>query len=126
MRHLSRDNGRAEILLERGKTIAIVGPTTTERHQTTVKYLRNAGYDLVRVRGVSLADVPGPVDLVVVFGAPDDLQRLLEEAAAKRVDGVWFVQQGAGRLARDPARRLGLTVIVDSDIVRRHRGRLTR
>jgi predicted CoA-binding protein len=75
---------------------------------------------------VTLTDVPGTIDLVLVFGAPGDLQRLLEEAAAKRVDGVWFLQQGPGRLARDPARRLGLTLIVDSDVVRRHRGRLGR
>jgi predicted CoA-binding protein len=126
MRHLNGDKGRAEILLERGKTIAIVGPTTTERHQATLKYLSGVGYDLVWVRGVTLTDVPGTIDLVLVFGAPGDLQRLLEEAAAKRVDGVWFLQQGPGRLARDPARRLGLTLIVDSDVVRRHRGRLGR
>ena len=126
MRQLNRDKGRAEILLERGRTIAIVGPTTTERNQATVKYLSGAGYDLVRVRGVTLTDVPGTIDLVLVFGTPDNLHQLLEEAAAKRVDGVWFVQQGPGRLARDPARRLGLTLIVDSDVVRRHRGRPAR
>jgi uncharacterized protein len=121
MRHLTRDKGRAELLLERARTIAIVGPTTSERNQATINYLRSAGYDVVLVRDGALADVPGAIDLVLVFRAPDTLQEFLEAAAAKKVDGVWFTQQAAGRVASSLARRLGLTVIVEGDIVRLHR-----
>ena len=121
MRHLTRDKGRAELLLERARTIAIVGPTTSERSQATINYLRSAGYDVVLVPAGALAEVPGAIDLVLVVRAPDNLQEFLEAAAAKKVDGVWFTQQAAGRLASSLARRLGLTVIVEGDIVRLHR-----
>ena len=120
MRDLTRSKSRADILLERAKTIAVVGPTPSERNQAALNYLRDAGYDVVHVPG-SLADVPGGVDLVLVLSAPAGLTRLLEEAAAKRVDGIWFTQQSAGRLARGLAGRFGLTVVVDADIVGRHR-----
>ena len=125
MRRLTRDQSRAGVLLERAKTIAIVGLTTSERNQATLQYLRKAGYDVVQVAD-SVGDVRGGIDLLLVLSVPDDLPRLLEEAAAKRVDGVWFTRQGAGRLARGLARRLGLTVILDPDIVRRHRERQSR
>jgi hypothetical protein len=36
---------------------------------------------------------------------------------------VWFTQQAPGRVASALARPLGLTVIVDGDVVRRHRER---
>lgn len=121
MRHLSRDKGRAELLLERARTIAIVGPTTSERSQATIHYLRSAAYDVVLVPAGALADLPGAIDLVLVFRTPDNLPEFLEAAAAKKVDGVWFTQQAAGRLASSLARRLGLTVIVEGDIVRLHR-----
>ena len=121
MRHLTREKGRAELLLERARTIAIVGPTTSERSQATINYLRSAGYDVALVSDGALADVPGAIDLVLVFRAPDNLQEFLEATAAKKVDGVWFTQQAAGRLASSLARRLGLTVIVEGDIVRLHR-----
>ena len=123
MRHLSRDKGRAELLLERARTIAIVGSTTSERSQATINYLRSAGYDVVLIRDGALADVPGAIDLALVFRTPDNLQEFLEAAAAKKVDGVWFMQQAAGRLASSLARRLGLTVIVEGGIVRLHRDR---
>ena len=100
-----------------------MGPTTTEHSQATVNYLRRAGYDVVSVAGGALADVPSAIDLVLVFGTPDNLPQLLGQAAAKRVDGVWFTQQAPGRVASGLARPLGLTVIVDGDVVRRHRER---
>lgn len=124
MRHLTRARARAELLLERAKVIAIVGPTTGERAQATVGYLRKAGYDLVTVEDGSLADVPGPVDLVLVFGPPRDVpRRLLEEAAAKRVDGVWFTAHVPSRATSGLARQLGLTLVAGEDIVRRHGNR---
>jgi predicted CoA-binding protein len=123
MRHLTRAKARAELVLERARTIAIVGPTTSERTQATIGYLRSAGYDVVPVPDGALTDVPGQVDLALVFGTPDDVPRLLEQAAAKHVDGVWFTEHAPTRVASSLARRLGLTLVVGSDIVRRHRDR---
>jgi predicted CoA-binding protein len=118
MRHLTRQDVRAQQLLDRARTIAAVGPVT-RRSETTVAYLRRVGYDVLVVPSGTLVDVPGPVDLVVVFGAPADLVRLLRDAAERRVDGVWFVDDAPGRDARRLARELRLTVVVDPDIVER-------
>ena len=118
MRHLTRQEVRAQQLLDRARTIAVVG-RVSGRGETTVAYLRRVGYDVLVVPSGTLADVPGPVDLVVVLGAPDDLARLLRDAARKRVDGVWCVDDAPGRDARRLARELRLTVVVDPGIVER-------
>jgi predicted CoA-binding protein len=118
MRNLTRQEVRAQQLLDRARTIAVVGPLKG-RGETTVAYLRRVGYDVVIVSSGTLADVPGPVDLVVLFGSPGDLDRLLQQAAEKRVDGVWFVDDRPGREAMRRARDLKLTVVVDPDLVER-------
>jgi predicted CoA-binding protein len=123
MRHLTRAKARAELLLERARTMAIVGPTLSERAQETVGYLRKVGYDLVPVGDGPLADTPGSVDLVLVFGRPVDVPRLLEQAATKRVDGIWYIEHAPSHATSSLARRLGLALVVGDDIVRRHRER---
>src|SRR3954468_8664576 len=115
MRHLTRAKARAELLLERARTIAVVGRATSERAQATLGYLRQAGYDVVPVEDGALSDVPGQVDLVLVLGTPNDFPQLLEQAAEKRVYGVWFTEHVPTREVMRLARRLDLTVVAGAD-----------
>jgi predicted CoA-binding protein len=123
MRNLSRDDARAARLLERARTIAVIGGLTAPRHRTTVSYLRRVGYDVRLIRTPTLAEVGGPVDLVVVFTPVADVSGLLRDAAAKGADGVWLAGAGLDRASRALARQLGVVVVSDADIVGRHQER---
>jgi predicted CoA-binding protein len=119
MRHLTRAKAIAARLLDRARTIAVVGADANERTRATAAYLRRAGYDVVPVAADGLANLPGAVDLVLVFRSPANAPVLLEQAAAKRVDAVWFTEAPNRALAA-VARRLRLTVVVERDIARLH------
>jgi predicted CoA-binding protein len=71
---------RAQQLLDRARTIAVVGPVT-DRTETTLAYLRRVGYDVIVVPGGPLTDIPGPIDLALVLGTSAHLPRLLQEAS---------------------------------------------
>src|SRR5207244_5328346 len=77
VRHLTREKAESWQLLERAKTIAVLGPATAPRRGTTVAYLRRVGYDVRLIRTFALANVGGPIDLVLVFGRVPDLAALL-------------------------------------------------
>lgn len=124
MRHLTRDKARAERLLERARTSRSSVPRARRGVGRSSTYLRGAGYDVVPVGSDGVAAVPGALDLVLVFGTPRDVPRLLRDAAAKRADGVWFTDEIPGREARPLAPELGLAVVVDGDVIGRHRERL--
>jgi predicted CoA-binding protein len=124
MRHLSAEKARAWRLLDRARTIAVLGALTAPRRRTTVAYLRRVGYDVRLASASRVSDVGGPIDLVLVFETPADVSQLIQDAAAKRADGVWFTGAGLDRAARTLAGQLALVVVNDADIVRRHQERL--
>ncbi|HXG02981.1 MAG TPA: CoA-binding protein [Candidatus Binatia bacterium] len=119
VRNLSRAEVTALRLLERARSVAVVGRPDA----TVVGYLRRAGYDVRRAPEGGPADLPGAVDLVVVFGRPQNVPALLEQAAAKGADGAWFFQDVLDSRSRTLARRLGLGVVVDPHLIERHRER---
>jgi uncharacterized protein len=104
MKHLTHQDVLLRRLLARARTVAVVGASPRrERHSRTVfEYLRKAGYEVLPVRidraevgGVpsweTLADLPGAVDLVVVFRRAAAAHEHVAEAAARRgVDAVWL------------------------------------
>ena len=90
-------------LLTRTRTIAVIGcsPSPSRPSAQIAAYLRRAGYDVVPVNptvtdiaGIkayaSLADIPGPVDLVVVFRRSELAAAHVDEAIAKGVRGIWL------------------------------------
>jgi hypothetical protein len=121
-------------VLQRARTVAIVGASPSpERHSSAVAaYLKTAGYDVIPVRpdGASvagmrtyptLADVPGPLDVVVIFRRPAAVPGHIEEAAAKKVDAVWLPPGAWSREAEAAARRLGVTFVKNLCIAEEHR-----
>jgi predicted CoA-binding protein len=134
MKHLTPTKSVMRRVLQRARTIAIVGASPSpERHSNTVtRYLAHEGYDVVPVRpdrsdvaGLTtyacLGDVPGKVDLVVVFRTPSAVPSHLEEAAAKGAEAVWLPPGAWSPAADAAAQQHGLTLIKDSCVMEEHR-----
>lgn len=64
----------------------------------------------------SLADVPGPVDLVNVFRRPEYTPPLADEAAAVGAQAIWLQSGIANEETAARAAAKGLTVVMDSCI----------
>jgi predicted CoA-binding protein len=134
MSHQPRVAPLIEALLRRVRVIAIVGasPSPTRHSQTVARYLKEAAYDVVPIRpdgaevaGLPslrrLADVPGPVELAVLFRRPAALLVHVEEAAHKGVGAVWFPPGAVDAEAARHARSLGLVVVEGRCILEDHR-----
>lgn len=131
---MTRGEVNCRHLLQRARTVAIVGASPREeRHSNTVvEYLRSAGYDVLpvhpdggHVAGIAayrrLADIPGAVDLVVIFRRPEAVPAHIEEAAAKHVEAVWL-QPGCWSLdAERAAKRHGVTLVKERCVAEAHR-----
>ena len=110
------------------KTIAIVGMSTrTDRPSHMVAtYMQNAGYGIVPVNPANvgqeilgetyvatLADAPGPIDIVDCFRRGEDMVEIAEAAAAMRpLPKVLWMQLGVeNEEAANIARNAGMEVV---------------
>jgi predicted CoA-binding protein len=113
-------------VVHNAKTIAIVGLSKNELRASYFVgyYLKRHGYRIVPVNPreaeilgeksfKSLLDVPGPVDIVNVFRAPDALPGIAAEAVKIRAGTLWgqfsVVNQEGARIAEAG----GVTVVMD-------------
>jgi predicted CoA-binding protein len=121
-------------VLQRARTIAIIGASPSpERHSHAVtRYLADDGYDVIPVRPdrsdvaglaayASLAEIPGAVDLVVVFRTPSAVPAHMEEAAAKGAEVVWLAPGAWSPAADEAARQHDLTLIKERCVMEEHR-----
>lgn len=134
MKHMTRDEALKKRVLQRARTVAIIGasPNPARHSYSVVKYLKSAGYDVIPVRPdgaevaglptfATLTDVVGPIDLVVIFRKPEAVPAHLDEAAAKHVDVVWLQPGVWSREAETAADRHGLTLVKELCIAEAHR-----
>jgi predicted CoA-binding protein len=134
MKHMTREEALNRRVLQRARTVAIVGasPNPARHSYSVVKYLKSAGYDVIPVRpdgaGVAglpavatLVDVAGPIDLVVMFRRPEAVPAHIDEAAAKHVEVVWLQPGVWSRQAKAAADRHGMTVVKELCIAEEHR-----
>jgi uncharacterized protein len=108
------------------KTIAIVGLSKNQMRASYFVgfYLRRHGYRVIPVNPresevlgeqsfKSLRDVPGHVDIVNVFRAPDALPAIAEDAVAIGASNLWcqftVINEEGGRIAEAG----GLSVVMD-------------
>lgn len=122
------DDDLRELLLRTG-TIAMVGASSDPgrpSHGIFQKLLR-AGYRVVPVNPnetevlgekayASLADVPGPVDLVNVFRRPEHTPPLADEAASIGAKAIWLQSGIVNEEMAARAAAKGLTVVMDACI----------
>jgi predicted CoA-binding protein len=113
-------------VLHHAKTIAIVGLSPNELRASFFVgyYLKRHGYRVIPVNPrepeilgersyKSLLEVPGPVDIVNVFRAPDALPAIATEAVKIRAGTLWcqfgVINAEGGRIAESG----GLSVVMD-------------
>ena len=120
-------------VLHNATTIAVVGLSKNELRASYFVgfYLRRHGYRVIPVNPReseilgetscrSLTDVPGPVDIVNVFRAPQALPGIAEEAVAIGAKCLWcqftVVNEDGGHIAEEG----GLSVVMDRCIKVEH------
>ncbi len=113
-------------VLHTARTIAIVGLSDNELRASYFVgyYLKRHGYRVIPVNPRAaeimgetcypgLLDVPGPVDVVNVFRAPEALPGIARDAVAIRAGALWcqfgVINEEAARIAEDG----GVPVIMD-------------
>jgi predicted CoA-binding protein len=134
VKHLTRGEITIRRLLDRARTIAIIGASPRpERHSHVVtSYLHEVRYDVVPVRADGqdidgfksyerIEDIPGPIDLAIIYRRPEEVVLHIEEAARKGVEAVWLPPGVWSREAEEAAHRLGLFLIKDCCPEEEHR-----
>lgn len=135
MPDITRDENAVRRLLARHPRIAMVGASDKpDRDSNRVfAYMQRHGYDVLPVTPVApvvhgVASVPdlhaaakaGPVDLVDVFRASDQVGPIVDDAIAVGAKAIWFQLGVINPAAIQKAVDAGLEVIVDRCIKIEH------
>lgn len=117
--------------LRRVRTIAVIGlsPDTGRPSHGVAKALQGAGFRVVPVRPGTdevlgetaypdLASVPGPIDLVDVFRAPEHVPGIVDEVLRLGLPALWLQDGVVDEPAAQRARDAGVFVVMDRCIAR--------
>lgn len=115
-----------EWILGNCKNIAVVGasPKADRPSHWISEFLVNRGYAITPIRrGVkeilgqpcypTVQDVPGPIDLVLIFRRSEEVLPIVEEAVEKGVSAVWMQEGIESPEAFQLAKEAGLKVVMD-------------
>jgi uncharacterized protein len=121
-------------LLQRAKTIAVVGLSTDpDRPSYSVaSYLQANGYRIVPVRPgggeilgekvyARVEEIPFAVDVVDHFRKSSQVGAHIEQAIRLRVPAVWMQEGVIDEPAAQRAKDAGLTVVMDRCMLKEHR-----
>lgn len=134
MPHMDRQEALVMRLLNRARAIAVVGasPLPARHSHAVALYLHHAGYDVIPVRPdlrpvdrlksyAKLQDIPGPIDIAVIFRRADAAPPFIPEAAAKGAEAVWLPPGVWSPAAARAAAASGVELIKDRCIEEEHR-----
>jgi predicted CoA-binding protein len=126
---VEEDDGYAEDkewILKNCKRIAVVGASqNSERPSNWIgKFLLDRGYEVIPIRpGVkeilgqrcygSLKEVPGTIDLILIFRRADEVLPVIEEAIEKRAVAVWMQEGIVSPEAFQKAKEYELRAVMD-------------
>jgi len=113
-------------LLQRAQTIAVIGlsPNPSRASHGVARAMQRFGYRIVPINPhveavlgerayARLADVPGPIDLVDVFRAPEHVSTIVDQVISGHLPALWLqlgvVDDAAARQAQDA----GVTVVMN-------------
>ncbi len=118
-------------LLERIHHIAVVGlsPKPNRPSHRVASSLQRFGYHIVPVRPAveevlgerayaDLRDVPGPIDLVDVFRAPEHVDAIVDTCIELKVPALWLQDGVINEAAALRARDAGMFVVMNRCIYR--------
>lgn len=121
-------------LLRRVRRIAVVGLSSNpDRPSHGVgRALKRFGYEVIPVNPneteilgetayPDLNSVPGIVDLVDVFRAPEHVPEIADACIDRGVPALWLQEGVINEPAAESARKAGLTVVMDRCIYKEHR-----
>ncbi len=120
-------------ILERYKTLAVVGlsPKLSRPSHGVAAYMMARGYRIIPVNPNaqsvfgeksynSLEEVPGPVEIVVIFRRSEYVPEIVEGALRKGAKVIWMQEGVTHEEAARRAREAGLAVIQDRCILKEH------
>jgi len=123
-------------LLERSKTIAVVGLSDSPLRPSygVSAYMQAQGYRIIpvnpQIAGAlgeksypSLLEVPVPIDIVNVFRRPEFAEEVVDQAIRLRIPAVWMQEGVVHPAAAEKARKAGVFVAMDLCILKEHRAR---
>lgn len=135
MPDITHDDAAVRKLLASKPRIAMVGASDNPARDSNRvwKYMAAHGYQQVPVNPVTPAvegvptvpDLPaaaklGPVDIVDVFRAPDQVGPVVDAAIAVKAKAIWFQLGVVNPEAIEKAKKAGLQVVVDRCIKIEH------
>lgn len=120
-------------VLTKYQKVAVVGisPDPGRPSHDVASYLIEHGFDVVGVRPgekqvlgrpcyPSLADVPGPLEIVDVFRAPEHVPAIVEEAIRLKAKVLWLQEGVTHASAGEKAKKAGLVVISNRCMLKEH------
>jgi uncharacterized protein len=115
------------------KILAVVGLSAKPSRPShgVSAYMRSHGYRVIAVNPntesvfhercySSLAEIPEPVDVVVIFRKPEYVVEIVEAAIQKRARVIWMQEGIRNEKGARRAREAGLEVIEDRCILKEH------
>lgn len=113
-------------IVENSQRIAVVGasPKANRPSHRIMKFLLEKGYEIIPIRqGVSeilgqrcypvLREVPGAIDLVLIFRRSEEVPPIVEDAIAKGAKAVWMQEGIVNADAFRRAKEAGLRAVMD-------------
>ncbi len=125
---LQYPDAQIRAILARVRTIAVVGASANWNRPSTfvMRYMQGKGYRTIPVNPglagqtllgetvyASLRDIPGPVDLVDIFRAPDQVGPIVDDAIAIGAKVVWMQLGIRNDAAAARAEAAGIEVVMD-------------
>lgn len=113
-------------ILQNTRHIAVVGlsPKASRPSHMVASNLQKFGYHIIPVRPAvdellgekayaDLGDVPGPIDMVDVFRAPDKIAPIVDVCIARNIPVLWLQDGVVNEAEALRAQAAGITVIMD-------------
>ncbi|HEV2352149.1 MAG TPA: CoA-binding protein [Terriglobia bacterium] len=120
-------------ILERYHTLVVVGLSSKPSRPSNgvAAYMKARGYHIIPVNPnekvvlgekayAALEDVPGPIEMVVVFRNPEHVPAVVESAIHKGAKVVWMQEGVMHEAAARHARESGVQVIQDRCILKEY------
>ena len=120
------DDTTLRLLLDRVKTIAVVGlsPQPARPSYRVAQAMQHYGYRIVPVRPLvdsvlgekayaNLSDIPFAVDLVDVFRAAEHIPAIVDECLALHLPAIWIQEGIVNEAAARQALAGGMTTVMD-------------